>query len=74
MSKQQRPITAKNCRGAKPIAQGRKERTMKQMSPTELAIKEAKQSECLKILLMAKEAKDLQDLVEKLNARISTND
>ena len=47
---------------------------MKQMSPTELAIKEAKQSECLKILLMAKEAKDLQDLVEKLKARISTND
>ena len=44
------------------------------MSPTELAIKEAKQSECLKILLMAKEAKDLQDLVEKLKARISTND
>ena len=44
------------------------------MSPTELAIKEAKQSECLKILLMAKEAKDLQELVERLNARVSDND
>ena len=74
MSKQQRPTTAKNCRGAKPIAQGRKEWFMKRVTPTELAIKEAKQSECLKILLMAKEAKDLQDLVEKLNARISAND
>lgn len=44
------------------------------MSPTELAIKEAKQSECLKILLMAKEAKDLQELVERLKSRISAND
>lgn len=47
---------------------------MKPLTPTELAIKEAKQSECLKILLMAKEAKDLNELVDKLNARISAND
>lgn len=47
---------------------------MKPLTPTELAIKEAKQSECLKILLMAKEAKDLNELVERLNARISAND
>ncbi len=47
---------------------------MKPLTPTELAIKEAKQSEFLKILLMAKEAKDLQELVERLNARISAND
>lgn len=47
---------------------------MKHVTPTEFAVKEGKQNECLKILLMAKEAKDLQELIERLNARISAND
>jgi len=44
---------------------------MKPMSPTEIAIKEARQSERLKILLMAKEAENLESLIEALKALIN---
>ena len=44
---------------------------MKPMNPTEIAIKEARQSERLKILLMAKEAENLESLIEALKALIN---
>ncbi len=41
------------------------------MTPTELAIKEAKQSERLKLLLMAKNSKSLEDLIKQLENQIA---
>ena len=41
------------------------------MNPTEIAVKEARQSERLKLLLMAKEADSLQSLIEALEKIIN---
>ena len=41
------------------------------MNPTEIAVKEARQSERLKLLLMAKEAESLQSLIEALEKIIN---
>ena len=43
---------------------------MKSMNPTEIAVKEARQSERLKLLLMAKEAESLTSLIESLEQLI----
>ena len=43
---------------------------MKSMNPTEIAVKEARQNERLKLLLMAKESENLDSLIEALEALI----
>ena len=43
---------------------------MKHMNPTEIAVKEARQNERLKLLLMAKDAESLDALIEALEASI----
>ena len=51
---------------------GRKETDMNKMpTPTELAVKEAKEKERYKLLLMAKEAKDLESFIATLENLIS---
>ena len=69
---QQRPSTAKITWGAKPTAKGGKEPDMRKMpTATETAVKEAKKSERLKLLLIVKEAKSLEELTAVLEKLIN---
>lgn len=69
---QQRPWATKYPWGEKPTVWGGKETDMSKMpTPTEIAVKEAKEKERYKLLLMAKEAKDLKSFIETLEKLIN---